>query len=575
MNGLNVLQQFRRPEEPPFLAADRAHVTILFGGLTWNHERMIQSVLRRNGLNCQRLPTPDRAAHEIGKEYCSNGLCNPAYFTIGSLIEYLRSLEHSQTREEIVRNYAFFTAGSDGPCRFGMYEAEFRAALNAAGYNGFRLLTFQQDDGVNASSGQSGFQFTVDFGMDALHGFIMGDLLNYLHHRLRPYETEEGDCERTMAALSSQVGLCLENTRRFELSERAPKVLSSFLSRHKTARAYRISNTAGKILTHLYGKELPALLGKCHSHLSLMEVDWLRVKPVVKVIGEFWAQQTEGDGNYQIFDFLEKEGAEVSVEPISNWVLYLLRQAKARSIFRSLLLPHNVPWSSPVKAFRARMAHWGKRCMFYFGDSIYKGHFARLEKALVGENHPLPSQDELADLADPYYSSTLRGGEGHLEVAKNLYYTTHKLCHMVLAVKPFGCLPSLQSDAVQAGLAERFPEMVFVSVETAAEGEVHAYSRVQMALAEARVKAQSEFENALRSARQPLEEIRRFVAKHPELRSPLFRVTRRSGVVSTAANFVLDVDELMSGSGDRGSISRRDPAPRSLRSEPDPGHQEA
>ena len=95
------------------------------------------------------------------------------------------------------------------------------------------------------------------------------------------------------------------------------------------------------------------MLGKCHSHLSLMEVDWLRVKPVVKVIGEFWAQQTEGDGNYQIFDFLEKEGAEVSVEPISNWVLYLLRQAKARSIFRSLLLPHNVPWKTArSRAFR-------------------------------------------------------------------------------------------------------------------------------------------------------------------------------------------------------------------------------
>jgi hypothetical protein len=212
--------------------------------------------------------------------------------------------------------------------------------------------------------------------------------------------------------------------------------------------------------------------------------------------------------------------------------------------------------------------------MYSLGDGIYKGHYARLEKALLGAVHPLPSQDKLAALADPYFSSTLRGGEGHLEVAKNLYYTTNQLCHMVLAVKPFGCLPSTQSDAVQAGLAERFPEMIFLSVETAAEGEVHAYSRVQMALADARVKAQNEFESALRSAR-PLEEIRRFVAVHPELRSPMFRVTRRSGVVSTAANFVLDVDKLMSSSGDRGSLSRRDPAPRSLRREPDPGHQEA
>ncbi len=575
MSGLNVLHQFRRPDEPPFRAEDRAHVTILFGGLTWNHERMIQSILRRNGLQCQRLPTPDRCAHEIGKEYCSNGLCNPAYFTIGSLIEYLRSLEPAQSREEIVRNYAFFTAGSNGPCRFGMYEAEFRAALNAAGYNGFRLLTFQQDHGVNASSGQSGFQFSVDFGMDALHAFILGDVLNYLHHRLRPYELEEGDSERMMEVLASDAGLYLETTKRFEFSESAPEILRPFLERHRAARAYRISNTTGKILTHLYGRKLRASLGKCRDRMSRMEVDWLRVKPVVKVIGEFWAQQTEGDGNYQMFQFLEKEGAEVSVEPISNWVMYLLNQANQRGIVRSRLLPHKAPWSKPVTAFRARLSHWLKRWMFAAGKGIYQGHYARLEKALLGASHPLPSQLEIAALADPYYSSQLRGGEGHLEVGKNLYYTTHQLCHMVLAVKPFGCLPSLQSDAVQAGLAERFPEMVFLSVETAAEGEVHAYSRVQMALAEARVKAQNEFETALRSTRQPLDEIRRFVSQHPELRSPLYRVTRRSGVVSTAANFVLDVDELMSGSGDRGSISRRDPAPGSLRSEPGPSHQEA
>jgi hypothetical protein len=192
----------------------------------------------------------------------------------------------------------------------------------------------------------------------------------------------------------------------------------------------------------------------------------------------------------------------------------------------------------------------------------------------MGATQPLPSQAELAALADRYYSSALRGGEGHLEVGKNLYYTKHRLCHMVLALKPFGCLPSQQSDAVQASLAERFPEMVFVSVETAAEGEVHAYSRVQMALAEARVKAQNEFESALHRTRRPLAEIRRYVAQHAELRSPLFRVTRRPGIVSTAANFVLDVDTLMSRSNDRGSLPRPDPIQGLLQTGHSTRHQE-
>ncbi len=64
--------------------------------------------------------------------------------------------------------------------------------------------------------------------------------------------------------------------------------------------------------------------------MDAIEVDRTRVKPVVKITGEFWAQTTEGDGNFHMFDFLEREGAQVLVEPIATWVAYLLYQAKAQ-----------------------------------------------------------------------------------------------------------------------------------------------------------------------------------------------------------------------------------------------------
>jgi hypothetical protein len=117
---------------------------------------------------------------------------------------------------------------------------------------------------------------------------------------------------------------------------------------------------------------------------------------------------------------------------------------------------------------------------------------------------------------------------------------------LVLALKPFGCLPSVQSDAVQASLVERFPEVSFLPIETSADGEIHAYSRVQMALSEARAKASREFELALQTAQHSLEEIRLFVAEHSELRHPLYPIPRSPGVVSTAANFLLHADRLMS-----------------------------
>ena len=67
---------------------------------------------------------------------------------------------------------------------------------------------------------------------------------------------------------------------------------------------------------------------------------------------------------------------------------------------------------------------------------------------------------------------------------------------MVLALKPFGCMPSSQSDGVQSAVVNHFKDMIFLPIETSGEGEINAHSRVQMALGEAKVKAKAEFEQA-------------------------------------------------------------------------------
>ena len=153
------VRHFRSPVARHFLAEDRHKVTVLFGGFTWKHERLIAAILRRSGYRCQQLPTPDLAAFALGKEYGNNGQCNPTYFTIGSLIKFLRSLEErGLSRREIVEGYIFFTAGSCGPCRFGMYESEYRLALENAGYSGFRLVLYQAEQAIKAAAENTGLE---------------------------------------------------------------------------------------------------------------------------------------------------------------------------------------------------------------------------------------------------------------------------------------------------------------------------------------------------------------------------------------------------------------------------------
>ena len=552
--GLNSPSHFQRPVERPFTGEERNHVTILFGGLTWKHEKLIQAVFQGSGYRCEVLSNPNLVAYHLGKQFGNAGQCNPAYFTVGNLIRYLRGLEERGLRkQEILDNYVFFTSGSCGPCRFGMYESEYRMALENAGFSGFRVLLFSENDGIKAKSGEPGLKFTVDFGMGMLNALNLGDVINEIIHNIRPYEVTPGETERVFADVMETLSTFLRERERFEILERTPPSLRRRLEQKKTLKD--TLNTLGKIREHLYGKDYTKVLRRCRERIGQIELDRLRVKPVVKITGEFWAQLTEGDGNFNMFAFLEREGAHVLVDPIGNWISYLMHQAKANARERKGLdtpTPQPAWWQFGTR-IRRELPYCKKWLLLTLGERIWTRQYARVVEGLGCVAHPLPPQSELADLAHPFYHSLARGGEGHLEVGKNIYYTVHHLCHMVLAMKPFGCMPSSQSDGVQSAVVSHYPDMIFLPIETAGEGEVNAHSRVQMALGEAKAKTKAEFEHCLEATRGKLDDIRGYVLEHPQLRSPLYRVPRREGVAGVAANFVLHVSDLMTGKAHLGT----------------------
>ncbi|MBZ5615620.1 MAG: activator of (R)-2-hydroxyglutaryl-CoA dehydratase [Acidobacteriia bacterium] len=542
------VEHFHRPRERPFNAEERDRVTILFGGFTWKHERLIEAVFRGCGYRFQMLPNPNLAAFQTGKEYGNNGQCNPTYFTVGNLIEFLRSLEaQGLSRQEIIDNYIFFTAGSCGPCRFGMYESEYRMAMENAGFGGFRILLFQQDQGVKANSGQPGLKFSADLFMGELNAVNLGDVINDMVYQIRPYEIARGTTDQAIKDVVDQLSDFLEHRKRYEILERTPRWFSERLSRRKKLKD--TSNTLGKILTHLYSKDFLAAMRLARERLGKVEVDHTRVKPIVKITGEFWAQLTEGDGNFNMFTFLEQEGAQVYVEPIGAWVTYLLYEARANLDERKGLdVPYpGARWWQLKKQLANQWKFRKKWLLLRLSEGMWNRQHARAARHLGGLTHRLAPQGELARMAHPFYHSLARGGEGHLEVGKNVYYTTHGLCHMVLALKPFGCMPSSQSDGVQSAVVNRFPEMIFLPIETSGEGEINAHSRMQMALGEAKIKAKAEFEQALASTGKKLDEIKAYVAKHRQLRSPFYPVPRRQGIAGVAANFVLHVSNLIDG----------------------------
>src|SRR4029453_6728527 len=215
----------------------------------------VHGALEGLGYLAEAVPTPNVKAFQSGKEYGNNGQCNPTYFTVGNLVRYLQKLEQQgQTRQQIIDNYVFFTAGSCGPCRFGMYEAEYRYALQNAGFDGFRVLLFQQNDGIKAASGEPGLKFTVNFGMGMLNALHLGDTINDLIFQIRPYEVTQGDTDRAFVEAVGDLCTTLRERKAFEFMEDAPQWLTSVAGRKPA-----LKNTASvlcKIYDHLYGRRM-------------------------------------------------------------------------------------------------------------------------------------------------------------------------------------------------------------------------------------------------------------------------------------------------------------------------------
>jgi predicted nucleotide-binding protein (sugar kinase/HSP70/actin superfamily) len=466
---------------PQFTASQRAGTTLLVSGLTAAHDYLVKAALTGLGYNVEVIDTPDNDALRYGKEFGNRGQCNPTYFTVGNLVKFLaeRAQRDQLAPAEVVDKYVFLTAGACGPCRFGMYATEYRKALRDAGFDGFRVMLFQQKGGLSQATGEeAGLAMNPGFFLGLLKAIIAGDVINGMGYRLRPFETEPG---ATDAAIE------------------------------KTKRWVNDALVEG-------GSVLAALL-RGRRELAKVKLDWTRPAPRVSIIGEFWAMTTEGDGNYQLQRFLESEGAECDIQFVTNWLLFMLWEGRYDTKLRAELRGIDEARKG------LKNVNIGKKLLGLFvADTAIRAAFHTFGAAIGYRGYHLPDMDVIAKTAHAYYDNNVRGGEGHMEVGKFILNVLHNKAHMTLSVKPFGCMPSSGvSDGVQSLITSKYPQSIFCAIETSGDGKVNVQSRVQMFLFKARLAAQREYGELLAKLGVTADDVRAFLAKHPDLASGLRR----------------------------------------------------
>jgi predicted nucleotide-binding protein (sugar kinase/HSP70/actin superfamily) len=246
------------------------------------------------------------------------------------------------------------------------------------------------------------------------------------------------------------------------------------------------------------------------------------VKAKVKITGEFWLQTHEGEGNYNIKRWLEQEEAEVLPPPVAVWLHYLLHPTIRK-------LEHRHSKSKHPKA---------QELALHALERIYRGTYNRFRRALANLPHELPDQEELRRLAEPFYHFELRGGEGHMLIGKALHSYHHKTAHMICELSPYSCMPNTMSIGSMANVIGKYPDLLYAPIEVKGDAEVHALSRCQMILTEAKKRAQTEFEGVMEKTGLSVKRIREYEARHPEVRKATYYVPHR-GCAGTAANYVL------------------------------------
>jgi predicted nucleotide-binding protein (sugar kinase/HSP70/actin superfamily) len=485
----------------PFTRAERDSVTILFGGLHWRIERVLQGVLESSGYRAQILPVATKEDLLTGRETADIGQCCPTSFTTGNLVNFLKKESTQIGVEEVNRKYVYLTAGSCGACRFGQYHASYELALRNSGLERFRMFLMAQDN-LNQSMGD-GLDLNLPMTLGCLWSIFCTDLVQDLEYQVRPYEVRPGQTEAVVR-------------------ESVEYLYGIF--RNRPAMTPKKS-----LLWHLTTPYFARAMREVHRKFSAIEVDRLRVKPKVKITGEFYLQTVEGDPNYNIHRWLEAEGAEVYPAAITVWMDYLLRMA---------LQPFED--YSGIKRYARLKLGLGR-----VAQGVFRLIVSRLRRAMGDLPHETPSQFELRRLAAPYFHSRLDGGEGDMLVGKTLWAHQNKKAHMVCELSPYSCMPNTMSIGAMAGVVGKYPDILYAPLEIKGDAEVHALSRCQMILTEAKKRAQREFDDALARTGLSLDEVRAYVEQHPEMKKATYRIPHDYTAAGTAAKLVLHVAQRM------------------------------
>lgn len=245
---------------------------------------LLAGVFQSFGVNASVMETYEGL--DLGKKFTSGKECFPCVVTLGDILYFMEKEKERLADQFDPENYIYFMPEANGPCRFGMYNKYHRIILDSMpGLDRVKIAALNSDDAYSLD-GLIPREKMRDFRKAGYLCIVVGDILDRLLWRIRPYEKTEGMADAF-------------------IDEAVARMSESFVH-------------------HASQKDLSPILG------GLIEVvkegkgiidPRIPKKPLIGVVGEIYVR-THVKSNQDTIRTLERYGAEAVNASIGEWINY-------------------------------------------------------------------------------------------------------------------------------------------------------------------------------------------------------------------------------------------------------------
>ena len=403
----------------------RGRHTVIAPQMSPMHFTLLESAISAHGYDMYVLKKATAHDIETGLQFVNNDACYPTLVVVGQLIAALRSGKFD------LDNTSVFITQTGGGCRATNYVAFMRKALKEAGMEHIPVVALS----VTGIEKNPGLTYTPAMIRDVLRALVMGDCLQNVLLRVRPYEIEKGSADA--------------------LFDQWEKMGCDLFTGRGTMR---------------YGDILRGIV-RDFDRLPIHEDT---VKPKVGLVGEILVK-FHPDANNRAIEVVEAEGAEAVVPDLLGFMHYCFYNGKFKRRYLS------------GTARGALLGSVGIRLIEAFQAPMYK--LLRASRRF----HPPVSIAKIAQGASEVLSLGHCTGEGWF-LTGEMVELIHDGVPNIICMQPFACLPNhVTGKGMIKELRRRYPQSNIVAVDyDPGASEVNQLNRIKLMIATAFRNMQNE-----------------------------------------------------------------------------------